>query len=183
MTTMQRGVRTTWAIDPTHAAAEFAVKHLMISTVKGQLGKVQGTISLDESDYTNSSVEATIDVAGLDTGEPDRDKHLRSPDFFEAERFPIIRFVSKRIERAKGDDYRIVGDLTIRDVTREATLEAELDGRITDPWGKERLGFSADTKFRRKDFGLEWNMALEAGGVLVGDEVKVSLRLEAVRQD
>ena len=174
---------STWAIDPTHSTAEFAVKHMMISTVKGSFGSLTGTLSIDEANPTNSAVTATIDVASLDTREPQRDAHLRSDDFFNAEQFPQITFRSTRVERSSDEEWRIAGDLTIRDVTRAVTLEVEFEGQITDPYGKQRAGFTAETTISRKEFGLKWNALLETGGAIVGDKVKVTLHIEAVRQD
>jgi polyisoprenoid-binding protein YceI len=172
---------TTWQVDPTHSHAEFAVRHLMISTVKGRFAEVTGTLTGDETDPGNASIELTIPVAGIDTREQQRDAHLRSADFFEAERFPVIRFRSTRITRAGTDGFTVAGDLTIRDVTRPVTLTVESGGRGKDPWGGERIGFSTSTRINRKDFGLLWNQALETGGVLVGDEVKISVELELIK--
>jgi polyisoprenoid-binding protein YceI len=173
----------TYQIDPSHSVAEFVVKHLMFSTVKGRFSKVSGEIKLDEADPTNSSVSAEADVASVDTGDPKRDGHLRSPDFFEAEKYPALTFISRRVERAgNGDTYRVVGDLTIRDVTREVTFDTTYLGQGTDPWGGTRVGFSATTTINRKDFGLNWNAPLEAGGVLVSDQVRINLEVQAVKQ-
>lgn len=180
--TTQQGV-STWAIDPVHSTAEFAVRHMMISTVKGRFGKLEGALTIDEANLANSRAETTIDATSIDTQNDDRDNHLRSPDFFDVATYPTLRFASKRVEQKSGDAYRVIGDLTIRDVTREVALETTIDGRITDPWGKERMGLSAETKINRKDWGLQWNMALEAGGFMVGDEAKVTIHLEAVKQD
>jgi len=174
---------STWAIDPVHSIAEFAVKHMMVSTVKGRFGSVAGTLSIDEASPLRSSVTASIDVASIDTHEPQRDAHLRSDDFFNAEQFPHITFRSTRIERISDEEWRITGDLTIRDMTQVVMLKAEFEGRVTDPYGKERAGFTAETTLSRKEFGLKWNALLETGGAVVGDKVKVTLNLEAVRED
>jgi polyisoprenoid-binding protein YceI len=174
---------TTWAIDAGHSTAEFAVKHMMISTVKGRFGALEGSINLDQAEPANSSVTAAIDVASITTGEAQRDAHLRSDDFFNAEQFPQISFRSTRVEHRQGDEYRITGDLTIRDVTREVELETEFEGQIGDPYGKQRAGFTAETTISRKDFGLKWNALLETGGAVVGDKVKITLHIEAVQQD
>jgi polyisoprenoid-binding protein YceI len=173
-------VATSWNVDPGHSHAEFAVRHLMISTVKGRFAEVTGTLTGDESDPESASIELTIPVAGIDTRESQRDAHLRSADFFDADNYPAITFTSSRIVTT-GESFAVTGDLTIRGVTRRITLDVEPGGRVRDPWGGERLGFSASTKLNRKDFGLHWNQALEAGGVLVGDEVKVTLELELIR--
>jgi polyisoprenoid-binding protein YceI len=173
---------STWQIDPKHSTAEFAVRHVMVATVKGHISGIDGTIRLDEGDPTRSSVEATLDPSTIDTREPQRDAHLRSSDFLDAERFPTITFRSTRIEPA-GDRFQVVGDLTLHGVTREVALDTELVGRHRDPWGSERAGLSAQTVVDRRDYGLTWNQALEAGGVLVGNDVRVTLEVEAVRQD
>jgi len=169
-----------WNIDPAHSGVHFSIRHL-VSKVRGRFAKLSGTIHADESDLTRSVVEATIDVASVDTGTAQRDAHLRSPDFFDAERFPEIRFRSTRIEKVSDDRYRVIGQLTIRDVTREVPLDVEHGGRAKDPWGNERLGFIAKAAIDRKDFGLQWNQVLETGGVMVGDRVDIELELQAVR--
>jgi polyisoprenoid-binding protein YceI len=174
---------STWAIDPVHSIAEFAVKHMMVSTVKGRFGSTAGTLSIDEVNPVHSSVTASIDVASVDTGEPQRDSHLRSDDFFNAERFPHITFRSTRVERVNDERWKVTGDLTIRDITREVVLETEFEGQVTDVQGKQRAAFTATTELSRKDFGLKWNALLETGGAVVGDRVKVTLHIAAVRQD
>lgn len=182
MTTQTEPVATsTWQIDSKHSTAEFAVRHMMVATVKGHISGVEGTINLNEANLAGSSVTADLDVSTIDTREANRNAHLRSPDFFDVERFPKISFRSTRVE-SSGDRVRITGDLTIRDVTRPVVLDASLEGRMRDPWGNERAGFSATTAIDRRDFGLTWNQALEAGAVLVGNDVKITLELEAVRQ-
>jgi polyisoprenoid-binding protein YceI len=173
---------TTWAIDPAHSVVELAVKHMMFSTVKGRFASVAGTIVLDETDRAASSVSAEIDAASIDTGEPQRDGHLRSADFLDVEHFSTITFRSTAVVPRGGSRFILVGDLTIRGVTREAAFEAELVGKGTDPWGGQRIGFAATTTLNRKEFGLTWNQALEAGGVLVSDQIKVSLEIQATLQ-
>lgn len=174
---------TTYKIDPAHTLVEFAVKHMMFTTVKGRFPEVDGQIEFDENDPTRSSVSATIGAASVDTRESKRDEHLRSPDFFDVATFPTLRFVSRAIEpRADGEGYRIVGDLTIRDATREVALDTTFEGKGIDPWGAPRVGFSATTTINRKDYGLNYNAVLESGGVLVGDQIKISLEVEAVKQ-
>jgi len=175
--------KSTWQIDAAHTGVAFSVKHLMISRVKGQFGAVSGSLVLDERDFTRSNVHVTIDVSSVDTREEKRDAHLRSPDFFDVEKFPTMTFMSRRIERTGDDTFTLVGDLTIRDVTREITLAVTNEGRQKDPWGGERIGFSATTTIDRRDYGLTWNQALETGGVLVGNDVKISLDVQAVKQD
>jgi polyisoprenoid-binding protein YceI len=173
--------QTSWTIDPAHTEVGFSVKHLMISTVRGRFADVRGTIRLVGDDLTRASVEAEISTASIDTRQEQRDAHLRSADFFEVEKYPAIAFRSTSVERIKADRYRIVGELTIRGVTREVVLEATDEGRGRDPWGGERLGFSATTTIDRREFGLTWNQALETGGVLVSNEIKISIDVEAVK--
>jgi polyisoprenoid-binding protein YceI len=168
----------TWQIDPAHTNVEFAVKHLMISNVKGRFGDVNGTLSGSLEDPADFTLDVTIDTQSVDTRQAQRDAHLRSPDFFDVEKFPTIRFVGKSIKGDVTDEFKLVGDLTIRDVTREVTLDVTNEGSLTDPWGNARIGFSAKTRIDRKDFGLQWNQALEAGGFVVGDEIKISVDVE-----
>ncbi len=171
----------TWTIDATHTIAEFAVRHMMVTTVKGRFGQLEATIEADEANPTVSSVRATIDVASVDTHDEQRDAHLRSDDFFNAEKYPHITFVSKRVERVDDENYRVIGDLTIRDVTKEVVLDTEFEGQVRDPYGNQRAGFTATTQINRNDFGVSFNGVLEAGGVVVGDKVKITLHIEAVR--
>ena len=180
--TTTRTATSTWTIDPAHSSAEFAVKHLMVSTFKGHFRSLEGTVHLDEANPANSSVAASVDVASVDTQTPDRDAHLRSDDFFNAERYPKMTFRSTRVEQVDGTNWKVTGDLTIRDVTKEVVLDTEYEGRILDPWGNERIGFTARTELSRKEFGVRWNAAIETGGVVVGDKVRISLNIEIVRQ-
>ena len=173
--------RTTWTIDPAHTEVGFSVKHLMISTVRGRFADVRGTVTLDGNDVTTASVEAQIGTASIDTRQEQRDTHLRSADFFEVDKYPTITFRSTAVERIKGDRYRIVGDLTIRDITREIVLEGTDEGRGRDPWGGERLAFSATTTVDRREFGLTWNQALETGGLLVSNDIRISIDVQAVK--
>jgi polyisoprenoid-binding protein YceI len=155
----------------------------MISTVKGAFGDVRGTVWVDEADAKTVLVNIAIQVASIDTRQEQRDAHLRSADFFDATRFPTITFRSRRVEGNHNDsEFRLVGDLTIREVTREVALDVSSEGRLIDPWGAERAGFSAQGKIDRTDFGLTWNQALEAGGVLVGNEVKITIEVKLLRQ-
>jgi polyisoprenoid-binding protein YceI len=174
---------TTWQIDPAHTEVGFAVKHMMIATVKGRFADVSGTITLDDDDATRSSVAVAISAASIDTRQEQRDQHLRSADFFDVEHYPELTFKSRRVEALENGRLRITGDLTIRGTTREVVLEATEEGRGQDPWGKERVGFSATTTIDRRDFGLTWNNALETGGVLVGNDVRISLDVEAVKAE
>ena len=170
-----------WNLDTVHSGINFTVRHMVVSKVRGRFAKFNGTVALDASDFTRSSVEATIDVSSIDTGTAQRDDHLRSADFFDVARFPEIRFLSTRIEKVSGDRYRLTGELTIHGVTRSVALETEYGGRGKDPWGNERVGFTAKGAIDRKDFGLVWNQALETGGVLVSDRVDLELEVQGVR--
>lgn len=170
-----------WNIDTAHTAIGFAVRHMVVSKVRGRFAKYSGAITLDEADPTRSSVDVRIDASSIDTGVADRDTHLRSADFFDVERFPELRFQSTKIEKVGDDRYRLVGALTIRDVTREIALDVEYGGRGKDPWGNERIGFVAKASLDRKDFGLTWNQVLEAGGILVGDRVEIDVDVQGVR--
>ena len=173
---------STYSIDAVHSSAEFSVKHMMISSVKGVFREVAGAITIDEAAPERSHVEATINTASVDTGVGMRDDDLRSANFFDSQQFPEITFRSTAVEPVDGDTWRVRGDLTIRDVTREVVLETEFGGRAPDFTGTERAGFTAETTINRKDFGLNYNPVLETGGVVVGDKVKVTLHIEAVKQ-
>lgn len=170
-----------WQIDTSHTAAQFAVRHLMISTVKGFFSDVNGTVVYDPEHPELLNVDVKIPVATINTRDEKRDAHLKSPDFFDAENHPWMTFKGKRIVQGAKGKFTLVGDLTIRDVTREVQLAVTHEGSGSDPWGNERMGYSATGRLNRQDFGLKWNMALEAGGVLVGDDVKISLDVELVR--
>jgi len=173
---------TTWNVDPAHASAEFKVKHMMIANVKGYFSKVSGILHHHETDPTKSSVEASIEAASLETREPQRDAHLKSPDFFHVEEHPTLSFKSTAIKVVGDGELKVEGDLTIRGVTRKATLAVEgPTPQQKDPWGNTRMAISATTKINRKDFGLTWNAALETGGILVGDEVTITLDVEFVK--
>ena len=182
MTTSTNAV-STWTLDPVHSVAEFSVKHLMVATVKGRFLEMEGTIHIDEDQPLRSSVQATIQTASVDTGNQMRDDDLRSENFFAADRFPTIHFESKRVEKTRDEHWKVFGDLTIRDVTKESELDTELEGRAPGFDGKEHLGFTAETVINRKDFGLHYNAVLETGGMVVGDRVKITLHIEAIRQD
>ena len=173
---------TTWQLDPAHTQVGFAVRHLMISTVRGRFSDVTGSFVAPGGDFSRGHLEASINVASVDTREPQRDAHLRSPDFFDAERYPVITFVSRRIEPDPHDraHFVLIGDLTVRGVTKEIRLNVVAEGRGRDPWGGERAGFSLTGRINRKEFGLLWNQALETGGVLVGDDVTISIETELV---
>ncbi len=182
-TTPPGTVRNTmsWTVDPNHTQVEFSAKHMGIMTVKGHITGVQAAIDFDEDDFTASSVAATIDPTTLTTNDERRDAHLKSPDFLNVEEFPTIAFTSNRIERAAHDRYTMSGDLTIRGVTRPVNLDVVYSGQAKDPMGNMHAGFSAYTTINRKEWGLNWNMALETGGLLVGEDVKLALEVEAVK--
>jgi polyisoprenoid-binding protein YceI len=174
-------VTTTWNIDPAHSSAEFKVKHMMISNVKGSFSGLSGVLTEQAIDSTLSHVEASVPVATVSTGDAQRDGHLKSADFFDAEKYPTLDFKSTKVER-KGDAYEVTGDLTIHGVTKPAKFA--VDGPSApgkDPWGNTRIGLSATTKINRKDFGLAWNAALETGGFLVGDEIAITLEVELIK--
>lgn len=168
----------TFALDTSHSEVTFQVRHL-VTKVRGRFSEFAGTIDYDAAAPERSAVSFAVKTASIDTNEATRDEHLRSADFFEVERFPTLTFTSKRVERKGDTDFVVHGDLTIRGVTKTIALPVSFLGSATDPWGNEKLGFEAETTLNRKDFGLTWNAVLETGGVLVGDEVKVSLSLQA----
>ena len=169
----------TWNVDPAHSAIGFSARHLMISKVRGHFASFGGEITVSD-DPLASQVHAVAETASVTTGDDARDGHLKSPDFFDVEHYPTLSFVSTGIEQ-DGDDFRLAGLLTVKDITKPVVFSLEFDGVSTDPWGNTKAGFSAETEINRKDFGLEWNVALEAGGVLVGDKVKIQLDIEAVK--
>jgi polyisoprenoid-binding protein YceI len=173
---------TTWNIDPVHSVAEFKVKHMMISNVKGQFTAVQAVLALDATNLVNSRVEAAMEAASLTTRDAQRDAHLKSADFLDVEKFPTLTFKSTRINRVGGGELAVAGDLTIHGITRNVVFAVEgPTSPAKDPWGNTRVGLSATTKIKRKDFGLTWNSALETGGVLVGDDVTITLDVQFVK--
>lgn len=172
----------TWKIDPAHSLVEFSVKHMMFTTVKGRFTSVGGTIVEDTVDPSRSQVQAEIAVESVTTGVDQRDGHLKSPDFFDAAQFPTITFKSTSVQVTSGDDFTLVGDLTIHGVTRSLTLKGSKNGTGTNPFGVTVAGFSAETSLSRKDFGMTYNAALETGGVLVGDQIKISIEIQAAKQ-
>ncbi len=173
---------TTWNLDPAHSHASFTVRHMVISNVRGDFQKFSGAVRLDEKDVSKSSVEATLETASIDTGNGDRDKHLRSPDFFDAEKFPTITFRSTKVSKAADGKLSVTGDLTMKGVTKPVVLAVEgPTAEIKDPWGNTRRGLSASATIDRKQWGLTWNKMLEAGPV-VGDEVKIDIEAELIKQ-
>ena len=180
-TTAAASATTTWNIDPAHSAAEFKVKHMMISNVRGKFSGISGTLHRFEADHTRSTLEVSIDVSTVNTQDAQRDGHLKSADFFHVEKFPAMTFKSTHIEH-KGDGYAVTGDLTIHGVTKPVTLTVEeVSEPAKDPWGNTRIGLTATAKINRKDFGLTWNTALETGGVLVGEEVTITLDVQFIK--
>ncbi len=177
---------TTWKIDPIHSTVEFAVKHMMFTTVRGRFKNFGGTIEADEQNPQNSSVDVDFEVASIDTGAGDRDAHLRSADFLDAEKFPKMTFRTTSVEGAyakEGDRFKVNGELTIRGTSIPVTLDATFEGIGKDPWGNQRAGFAARTEIDRRRWGLKWNQALETGGVLVGNSVKIEIEAQAVKQE
>lgn len=172
----------TYDLDIAHSDIGFSVTHMMVSQTKGRFGKATGVLELDEKDVTKSKIDVEINTLTIDTNNDDRDNHLRSPDFFDAEKYPKITFKSKEVKK-KGKGYSVVGDLSMHGVTKEVTLDvSKLTSAVKDPWGNERVGASASTVVNRKDFGLTWNKTLEAGGVAVGDDVTITLDVEFVKR-
>ena len=182
MTTEAAIKRTVWTADPMHSIAEFAVTHLVVTTVKGRFRDLEATLYIDEANPENSWVEAKIAVASVDTNVEARDADLRSDNFFSADQFPYITFRSTRIERLDDERFRLTGELMIRDVTKEVVLDSEYEGQIDDPYGNKRAGFIAMTQISRKEFGIPWNQLIESGGAVVGDNVKITLHIEAIRK-
>ena len=177
--TAQLQEKIVYTLDPAHTTVEFVVRHLMITKVRGRFTAFDGEVELTPAGDLPSRIRARIDAASIDTREDQRDAHLRSADFFDVEKYPQLAFESTRIDGTP-DDFTIDGKLTIHGVTRDVTLAGSFEGRVTDPWGGVRVGYTAHGKINRKDFGLNWNAALETGGVVVGDEVRIELNVEAV---
>ena len=173
--------KTNWALDVSHSGVDFSVKHMMFATVKGGFEKFDATIVADPADLTTAEIEFTVDLASVNTRSEDRDNHLRSADFFDAENHPNMTFVATSIEKTDENEYDVTGNLTLRGVTKQETFQVTYEGSGLDPWGNEKAGFGVEGKIKRSDYGLVWNAALETGGVLVGDQVKVSLQLQAAK--
>ena len=171
----------TWQVDPAHSSVAFEVKHMMIATVRGHFSEFDGLLEAAEDDPSNSRVWGRVMVASIDTGNPERDAHLRSADFFDADRYPEMRFESTRIEYVSGGTYEVTGDLTIKDRTREVVVEATVEGAAEDPWGNERVGIAVRGEIDRTEFGLTWQRSLETGALLVGEQVRILIDVSAVR--
>lgn len=178
---METLTQTTWAIDPTHSEVSFKVKHLVISTVTGTFNKFEGSLASENEDFSNADASFSLDVNSIDTNVADRDNHLKSDDFFGAEKHPEITFTDGRLVK-NGDEYQLVGTLTIKGISKEVTLDASLGGVMVDPYGQTKAGFEVNGSINRKDFGLTWSAVTEAGGVVVGDEVKLQLNIQVVKQ-
>jgi len=177
-----RAEAVSYVIDPDHSQVIFKVKHMGISTVTGRFDLMEGAYTFDDKDIANSSVETTIQTASVNTNKQKRDDHLKSPDFFNVDKYPTITFKSKEVKKGSGDDFTIIGDLTINGVTKEVALDAEFGGKAVDPMGNERTAFTAETKINRKDYGLTWNKTLDSGGLVVGDDVKIELEVEGIKK-
>jgi len=177
-----RAVAAAYVIDPDHSQVIFKVKHMGISTVTGRFDLIEGSYEFDDADMSKSSVETTITAASINTNKQKRDKHLKSQEFLNVEKYPTITFKSKEVKKGDGEDFIIVGDLTINGVTKQVELDAEYGGKAQDPMGDERTAFTAETKIDRKDFGITWNKTLDSGGLVVGDDVKIELEVEGIRK-
>jgi polyisoprenoid-binding protein YceI len=171
----------TWKVDPAHSSVGFKIRHLMIANVRGHFSEFEGTVEAAEDDPVNSRAWGSVKVASISTGDPQRDEHLRSPDFFDAERYPEITFESSRVRHVAGGTYEVAGDLTIKGVTREVEFDATVEGTAIDPWGVERVGISVRGTINRTDFGLTWQQKLASGGLLVGEDVQILVDVSAVR--
>jgi len=174
--------KTKWAIDPTHSSVDFSIRHMMIAKVKGSFNQFEASIEADPEDLTTADISFSVDAASIDTRNDDRDNHLRSADFFDVENHPKLTFKATKIVKTGDGEYDVTGDLTIRGVTRSETFKVTFEGSGKDPWGNHKAGFSAEGTIKRSDYGLTWNAALETGGVLVGDDVKIHIEVEAVAQ-
>jgi len=175
-------VKTTWAIDPSHSELLFKVKHLMITNVKGEFRKFSGTIESDGNDFSDAKVSVTMDAGSIFTNDTSRDGHLKSADFFDTETYPELTFKGSTFKKLDNENYQLRGMLTIKSVSKKVTLDVEYGGLVKDPWGNDKAGFSVSGKINRKDWGLNWNAALEAGGVMVSDEVRINAEVQLVRQ-
>lgn len=172
---------TKWVLDPSHSEIGFKAKHLMITTVSGKFEKYEGSVETDGDDLTTARINFTTETASVSTGSPDRDAHIRNADFFDAEKFPQMKFVSTKFEKVDDENYKLHGNLTIKDVTKPVQLKTEFNGIAKDPWGNTKAGFIINGTINRKDWGLNWNVALEAGGMLVSEEVKIHCEVQVLK--
>lgn len=173
---------TKWAIDPSHSEVSFKIKHLVVTTLTGKFDSFAGSMESSSDDFSNAQISFTADIASINTGNTDRDGHLKSDDFFNAEQFPTLTFNSTSFTKTGDDTYKLLGDITLRDVTKPVELAVEYGGTVVDPWGNTRIGFEINGKLKRKEFGLKWDALTEAGGAVVSDEVKLHLNVELVKQ-
>lgn len=174
--------KSTWVLDTTHSSVDFSIRHMMFAKVNGTFKSFNASIVADPEDLTDAEISFEVDTASIDTRNDDRDGHLRSADFFDSEKYPKMTFKATKIEKTGDNEYNVTGNLTIRDTTRPETFKVTYGGRGKDPWGNEKVGFSAEGRINRADYGLKWNAALETGGVLVGEEVKISIEIQAAKQ-
>ncbi|TDH23993.1 polyisoprenoid-binding protein [Segetibacter sp. 3557_3] len=172
----------TYKIDPTHSDITFKIKHLMISSVTGSFKKFDATFETNSADFTDATINFEADVNSIDTGNEQRDAHLKADDFFNAEQFPTLKFSSTNVEKESDEEYKVTGNLTVRDITKPVELKVDFNGTIVDPWGQERLGFEINGKINRKEFGLTWSALTEAGGLVLADDVKLNMNVEMVKQ-
>ena len=180
---MENSVKSKWVMDPAHSEVAFKVKHLMITNVKGVFKEFNANVEISDNDFLTSEIDFSLNAASIETGATDRDNHLRSADFFDVENYKQIKFVGKSVEKTgSNEEYVLVGDLTIKGISKDVKLDVEFSGLMKDPWGNEKAGYSLNGKINRKDWNLNWNAALEAGGVLVGDEVKINCEVQLVKQ-
>ncbi|MDP4162484.1 MAG: YceI family protein [Bacillota bacterium] len=175
--------KTTWAVDSAHSSVDFSIRHMMIANVKGSFHQFEAKVEADPTDLTSASIFFNVDLSSIDTRNADRDNHLRSADFFDVETYPALTFNSTSIEKKSDDQYAVTGDVTLHGVTKTETFTVTFEGQGKDPWGNEKVGFSAEGTLNRTDYGLSWNSALETGGVLVGEKVKISLQIEASKAE
>ncbi len=181
---METSIKEKWVIDPSHTEIGFKIKHLMISNIRGKFNEFDASIYTTGDDFMSAEVDCWIDVASIDTNDPERDKHLKSPDFFDVERFPQISFVKNSVETVDKDgSYELWGDLMIKGITKKIKLDVEFGGVVKDPWGNEKAVFTINGKVNRKDWGLNWNATLEAGGILVGEDVRISCEVQLMRSE
>jgi len=179
---MENSAKTNWAIDPIHSEIAFKVKHLMITNVKGNFKEFSGTVSTTGTDFSTAEISFSLNPATIETGVADRDAHLRSPDFFDVQNHSKINFTGKKIEKVDDENFALTGDLEIKGISKQVKLDVEFSGLAKDPWGNQKAGFAINGKINRKDWGLNWNAALETGGVLVSEEVKISCEIQLVKQ-
>lgn len=171
-----------WSIDKAHSSISFSVSHMVISEVDGRFDKFEGTVTNSKDDFTNAKIQLSIDIASINTGDEKRDKHLKNPDFFDAEKFPKMTFVSSSMKKTTANNYKLIGNLTMHGVTKKVTLDAKYGGTIKDPWGNTKAGFKITGTLNRTDFGLKYNSVMEAGGVMIGEEIEITCKIEIIKK-